>query len=320
MNDVVAMVAARERLRSEAEDEYRRLLYVAMTRASERLVVCGADGERRRPEGCWWNLVANALAPLSSEELAEDGEGKVWRYCKAAPVAGATSAAGALRQPVAPHPRPVWLDRDAEAAPAAAIPLSPSHAYEAAAAVRSSEKNSGRSRAKAIARGILMHRLLQALPDLPKDARRAAAQRHLTRRANGFTAEECAGMIAQICGLLEDARFAEFFAPGSCAELPIVARFAQGGRMIAVSGQVDRLAVTPDAVLIADFKTNAPAPRGLENAPIAYIGQLALYRAALRRLYPDKAVRAALIWTEIPDVMEIPAAMMDEALHGITCA
>jgi ATP-dependent helicase/nuclease subunit A len=293
-----------------------------MTRASERLVVCGADGERRRPEGCWWNLVANALAPLSSEELAEDGEGKVWRYRKAAPVSGATSAAGALRQPVAPHPRPrpVWLDRDTEATPAAAIPLSPSHAFDAAAAKRPSATSSGRSREKAIARGILMHRLLQVLPDLPEGARRAAAQRHLTRRASGFTAEECAGMIAQICGLLEDARFAQFFAPGSRAELPLVARFAQGGRMIAVSGQVDRLAITPDAVLIADFKTNAPAPRGLENAPIAYIGQLALYRAALRRLYPEKAVRAALIWTEIPDLMEIPAAMMDEALHGITCA
>ena len=55
MNDVTQLSAARDRMRREAEDEYRRLLYVAMTRASDRLIVCGADGDRKRPDGCWWN-------------------------------------------------------------------------------------------------------------------------------------------------------------------------------------------------------------------------------------------------------------------------
>ena len=83
--------------------------------------------------------------------------------------------------------------------------------------------------------------------------------------------------------------------------------------MIAVSGQIDRLAVTPDEVLIADFKTNRPAPQQLSDVPPAYVSQLALYRRALLQLYPQKAVRAALVWTEIPALMEIPAAMMDAA-------
>src|SRR5215475_10404448 len=61
--DTAPVSAARERARHEAEDEYRRLLYVAMTRAIDRLVICGADGERARPEGCWWNLVFDALRP-----------------------------------------------------------------------------------------------------------------------------------------------------------------------------------------------------------------------------------------------------------------
>ena len=42
--DVVAVRAARERLRRENVDEHRRLLYVAMTRAIDRLIVCGAEG------------------------------------------------------------------------------------------------------------------------------------------------------------------------------------------------------------------------------------------------------------------------------------
>jgi ATP-dependent helicase/nuclease subunit A len=78
--------------------------------------------------------------------------------------------------------------------------------------------------------------------------------------------------------------------------------------------------VTGDTVLIADFKTNRPPPRRLEDVPPAYICQLALYRSALMQLYPERAVRAALVWTEIPDLMEIPAAMMDSALRVVTSA
>ena len=112
MNDVTHLSAARDRMRREAEDEYRRLLYVAMTRASDRLIVCGADGDRKRPDGCWWNLVTSALLPLSSEEFAADGEGKVWRYQKVAPVPPLISATGAPRPTIATQ-RPSWLDRDA---------------------------------------------------------------------------------------------------------------------------------------------------------------------------------------------------------------
>jgi ATP-dependent helicase/nuclease subunit A len=320
MTDVAPMTAARERLQREVEDEYRRLLYVAMTRASERLIVCGADGDRRRPDGCWWDLVASALQPLSSEEISEDGEGKVWRYFKVPPFALATRTAGVLPQSTTVHERPTWLDRDATPATATAITVSPSHAFDEAVGQRSSGRSSGPSREKAIARGILMHRLLQALPDIPKSARCTAARRHLARRAGAFTPGECEEMIEEVCRLLDNSTFANLFAPGSRAELPIVSRFSQDGRIIAVSGQVDRLVVTPDSVLIADFKTNDPAPQSLEDVPVAYIGQLALYRAALRRLYPEKIIRAALIWTGIPSLVEIPSGMMDEALCRITCS
>ena len=111
MNDVTHLSAARDRMRREAEDEYRRLLYVAMTRASDRLIVCGADGDRKRPDGCWWNLVTSALLPLSSEEFAADGEGKVWRYHKVAPVPPLVSAAAAPRPTIAtqrPRQSRVW--------------------------------------------------------------------------------------------------------------------------------------------------------------------------------------------------------------------
>jgi ATP-dependent helicase/nuclease subunit A len=85
-----------------------------------------------------------------------------------------------------------------------------------------------------------------------------------------------------------------------------------GGRTLAVSGQVDRLAVTPEGVLIADYKTNRPAPRRPDEVPAAYVKQLALYRAVLRLLYPDRPVRAALVWTDVPDLMEVSADALDQ--------
>ena len=74
-----------------------------------------------------------------------------------------------------------------------------------------------------------------------------------------------------------------------------------------VAGQVDRLVVTPDEVLIADYKTNRPPPNSLDEALEkygSYVKQLALYRAVLKRLYPGRPVRAALMWTETPELME----------------
>ena len=128
-------------------------------------------------------------------------------------------------------------------------------------------------------------------------------------------------MAEQVGHVLDDPRFAKLFAPGSRAEVPIVGRIVRPGRApLAVAGVVDRLVVTAETVLIADYKTNRPPPTRPEDVPPAYIRQLALYRAAIVQLYPDKTIRAALIWTEGPDLMEISAAAMDRELAAVTRA
>jgi ATP-dependent helicase/nuclease subunit A len=120
--------------------------------------------------------------------------------------------------------------------------------------------------------------------------------------------------------LIESRDFAALFAPGSRAEVPIVGKLVVRGEDKSVSGQVDRLAVTKDAVLIADFKTNRPAPRKIDEVPSGYVHQLALYRAVLMKLYPDRPVRAALIWTEVPDLMELSPDTLEGALDRVTSA
>jgi ATP-dependent helicase/nuclease subunit A len=163
-----------------------------------------------------------------------------------------------------------------------------------------------------------VHRLLQGLPDILPERRADAARRHLAGAAE-FSEAERAAIMAEAMALLDDPVFAPLFAAGTRAEIPIVGRIARAGKAaLLVSGQVDRLAVTPNAVLIADYKTDRPAPRRLEDVPRSYVTQLALYRAVLRRLYPDREVRAALVWTDVPELIELPGAALDAALDALS--
>jgi ATP-dependent helicase/nuclease subunit A len=314
-DDVSPVDIARAAALAEAEHEYRRLLYVAMTRAADRLIICGADGERARPPGCWYNLVREPLQPVLVEE--DDGGEKIWCYRKPAEADAATSATAALdiAKP-ASAALPTWLRQRAPIKAADVVALSPSAAFdEEHGRGFAGAGTSAAERRKALTRGRIVHRLLQALPDIPDAARKDAIARYMKSAATDFTAAEQAEMARQVLSILNDLIFAEAFGPGSRAEVPVVGRLARAGvPAIAVSGQVDRLAVTRESVLIVDYKTDRMPPRTLAEVPPPYVAQLALYRAVLACIYPEKTIRAALIFTDGPSLIEIPAAGLEAAL------
>jgi ATP-dependent helicase/nuclease subunit A len=174
-------------------------------------------------------------------------------------------------------------------------------------------------RARAIRRGTLVHRLLQSLPELAAERRRDAAQRYLARNAGDWSDDDRAALAEGVLALIGDGRFAPVFGPGSRAEVSIAGRLEGPGRPL-ISGQIDRLVVTPAEVLIVDFKTNHGPPSAAAEAPRSYVRQLALYRAVLGKLYPLRPVRAALLWTETPELMEISAPALDAVLASIISA
>ncbi len=316
--DVAPVARAREAARQAAEEEYRRLLYVAMTRAADRLVVCAAQGLPGRPAGCWYDLVADALSSAAAEEPADAGGETVRRWRLAAPDGRTRPSTADAAPPSASAEIPPWLSRDAPRDPRPPIIVSPSTAAEDDAARPRRTEAALRARSQSLARGILMHRLLQALPDIAVDRRRDAARRYLARNATGFDDAERALMHDKVFGILDDPSFAPLFTSGSRAEVPIVGRIGtNGGPPLIVSGQVDRLAVTTTAVFIADYKTNSPPPRAIADVPDAYATQLALYRVLIGEIFPGRAVHAALVWTETPDLMELPAALLDSAFAAM---
>ena len=297
-DDVAPVAAARARAIREAENEYRRLLYVALTRAADRLVIAGARGQIRAPEGCWYQLVESALKADAIEE--NDGECPVLRWRRSTPAEAAAVEVPAAS--VTSHQVPDWLRRAAPAVPYAAPPLAPSALGPAF------------GNARALARGRVVHRLLQALPALPGERRAEAARQHLAR-AKEFDEAERDAIAREVLAVLGDARFAALFAPGARAEVPIVGSVSRAERK--VSGQVDRLAVTATEVLIAEYKSDRFVPRRIEDIPERHVGQLALYAEVLRALYPNHRVRAALVWTAGPALTELPESALEHALSRL---
>jgi ATP-dependent helicase/nuclease subunit A len=318
-DDPLCVAEARNETLEETEHEYRRLLYVAMTRAADRLIIAGCMPGNRTSvrENSWYDLVKRGLAnsDLAFQEI-QAGDGVVKSYSRAEDATPETGIA--LDVAAVAHPSlPEWLHTPATSEQIIDRRLRPSDPAESEIpSVRTGE--SIQLRARALQRGTLVHRLLQSLPDLATGRRRDAALKYLSGNAGDWSEGERETLAEAVLALIGDARFGQVFGPGSRAEVSIVGRLQRPGRLPAlVSGQIDRLVVTPSEVLIVDYKTNHAPPRLPAEAPGAYVRQLALYRAVLQKLYPQLPVRTALLWTETAELMEISAPALDAQLATI---
>ena len=313
--DCTASAAARQKRSDDADGESLRLLYVALTRARDRLILCGVEPRRAAmKDGSWWDWTQKALAdpeisPLVRELTVEGGQ-PVIRF-GADPVTASATLAAKAEAPAAP----AWLFSRAPAEPAVLAYASPSQMAEAhhgpSPSPLAASGGLGRFR-----RGDLIHRLLQLLPDLPPAERRAAAA-SLMAREHDLTADQRSEMAAAALAVLEDDRFAAVFGPGSRAEAAIAGGAPDLPSGLAVSGRLDRLVIEKDRVLVADFKTNRPSPARIEDADKAYITQMAVYAAVLRAAFPGRKVEAALVWTDGPKLMPVPENMMAAALLAL---
>ncbi|HEX5454091.1 MAG TPA: double-strand break repair helicase AddA [Stellaceae bacterium] len=321
--DVPYFTAERDALRRRDLQEYRRLLYVALTRAQDRLYVCGWETRRPATEAPHWHALCRAgwhglaapfafdARPLIGEREGWHGEGLRLEAVQIASPVREAAPSGALRR----GPLPAWVTAPPPPEPTPPRPLLPSRPSGPEPATLSPLAARGRDRFK---RGLLVHRLLQSLPDLPAGERAAAARRFLGLPVHGLDADEQAGICAETLAVLNAPEFAEVWGPGSQSEVPVVGLIAgaAAGGTHALSGQIDRLVVTRERVLIVDFKTVRPPPATPEEVPALYLQQLAAYRAALARIYRDRPVECALLWTDGPRLMAIDAALLDRPLSG----
>jgi ATP-dependent helicase/nuclease subunit A len=163
------------------------------------------------------------------------------------------------------------------------------------------------------ARGRLVHALLQHLPEVAPADQERAARVFVAARGAGLAETLKGEIVAETLAIVRDERFAPLFRAGSLAEVPVVAQIGGAEDGFELEGQIDRLAILDDSLLILDYKTNRPPPSTEEEVAQAYVDQLAAYRLALAKLFPGRRLRAALLWTDGPRLMEISSTLLDRA-------
>ena len=313
-----AYVRQRDALRRGQLQEYRRLLYVALTRAQHRLYVCGWQNQRPTREAASWHALCEAgwtglaetvpfdTRPLIGERHGWVGEALRLSSPQTAPPRRDERVAGFRVS----GPLPAWVSAPPPPEPSPPKPLLPSRPSGPEPATLSPLAVSGRDRFK---RGLLVHRLLQSLPELPVSEREAAARRFLALPVHALLPEERDEIHAETMAVLTDPDLAELWGPDAQAEVPVVGLIPgeAAGASHALSGQIDRVVVTRERVLVVDFKTVRPVPARDDEVPAIYLQQLAMYRAALVRIYRDRPIECALLWTDGPRLMPIRPALLD---------
>jgi ATP-dependent helicase/nuclease subunit A len=311
--------AARAEDRVRQMEEYRRLLYVALTRAEERLYVGGWRTKQMKkdvPADCWYSLIAAGLrgraVPVAFDASAligdEGWQGEVLRLEDTqSEEPDRTKAQAAADLPPSPSP-PAWFTEAPRVEVPGARPLTPSRPEGEEPPVRTPLGGDDGLRFK---RGRIIHRLLELLPPAPPARRESAARQFLRRAVHDLSAEAQEEIAREVLRVLEHPEFAPLFGPGSQAEVPLVGELQGRDGPFILSGQIDRLVVSPDRILVLDYKTNRPPPAREEDVPDIYLKQMAAYRAALNRTYPSRPVECALLWTDGPSLMRISPDRLD---------
>ncbi len=314
--------AHRAELKSRGEEEFRRLLYVGMTRAEDRLIVCGfANSKTINRQDTWLRMVSTGLLASPDQIKPEwqphlDAEIQVYQLegQSAAPAQDPDDAALDFA------PLPPFFNRPLPPVSLVPRPLSPSSAAlmiepEAEPGIGSPVFDADAKDVNAaIQRGLVTHKLLEVLPGIPETERRAAAERYLSRAAGDLSGHDRETIAASVFAVLDNLDFTPVFAAGSRAEVSLMGMLKIKGQERIISGKIDRIAVGPEKVLLIDYKTGSH-PSAI---PPAYVTQMTLYRALVQKLYPGRAVEAALLFTASATLHSLPAPMLDAALEALT--
>jgi ATP-dependent helicase/nuclease subunit A len=309
--DCPEVAAARERAREAAWEEYRRLLYVALTRAEERVYIAGFHGTNDPDQGCWANMIEAALGGEAGfEEVPAfwNREESIRRFVSEGSGASAVIPSPKVAAAAAPFALPGWLFRTAPIAESAAPSVTPSHALAQA-------DGHAEQRREVLQRGGAMHLLLQYLPAVMPEKRRSAALAFLSARASVLDESARQTLAEEALALVALPELADLFGPRSKAEVLVAGKVSVGEQSFDVAGKVDRISENRNEVLIADYKTGMPY--ALDQTPKAYLTQMALYRAVLAPLWPEKSVKMLLIWTAGPRAIWLPGEMLDAALAAL---
>lgn len=309
----------RHQIEAERDREFRRLLYVAMTRAADRLYVHGHQNAGRSTGKSWHDLIVKGMTENLGKDVVIDEDTGIIRFgtpqtvkpqpdgvdhqqrlsVVGVPKWARTPAPQAVASPLREKFRPSEYlgtnDNDRAVLSPLATPADDYHARL----------------------GTAVHALLEFLPGTPVQGRDAVIKAYLSQPRWNLTEDDQKATARQVNAVLKDARFGAIFGDSARAEVSLTGQLWHDGQPRQLSGQVDRLVVEDKVVTIVDYKNGKHVPKQPESAPKKYIVQMAAYRMALKKMYPDKDVRCALLWTRNATLMELPPALLDKTLAEV---
>ena len=297
-----ALAAAVSADAERARKERQRLLYVAMTRAENWLIVCGAGDAK---PGSWYDSVAAGLRSLNAKQQTfgfgaglrlETGNWQGGRVGLTRPV---TSAAAKV---------PEWLGRLAPVPPQLPPPVIPSGLGGA----KTLEGGGGSDEETALARGTALHLLLEHLPRVPEEQRLEFGAALIASAEPTLDQPSTTELINQACRILHSPELSWLFSQGSLAEVDVSAHLTVPGEP-RMRGTIDRLLVKDRRILAVDYKTNSKVPETADDTPEGLLRQMGAYAAALSQIYPERGVETAILWTSVPKLMRLPAEIVMNA-------
>ena len=297
-----AVFDAMEEMKERQEAERMRLLYVAMTRAENWLVLCGA-GDVGKDGESWFKIAEATMAHMGNVDCNSDGlefqrfETDTWPAVQSK--ASATTSTSPVSAPTFATP----------AEPLNLAPLSPSDLGGAKALpgeVFNEEDG--------MARGRVIHTLLEYLPSVPAEQRQEMSKRLVQSHPDGHLFDE--PTAGKILDLIADTNLDWVFANDALAEVPITAELPELDNR-KILGLIDRLIVTDTSVTAIDFKSNATVPQSPNEVPEGLRRQMGAYAAALKQIYPTHSITTGLLWTETGEVMMLPDDLVSKALSRV---
>ncbi|MEM8536529.1 MAG: double-strand break repair helicase AddA [Pseudomonadota bacterium] len=276
--------------------ERLRLLYVAMTRAENWLIV-GAAGDIGDDGESWYSAVADAMQDRGAMPV-EHGPLQVDR------VAAFTWNAGAMITPSADY-RPLPAPPSFHSLPTRARKTTLSPSDLSGAKVMPGDPG-GDDAETAKTRGTLIHLLLEHLPTAPAKTRADVGTQ--------LVGANHADLVRQVTELLDNPDLSHIWSPHALTEVAVTADIPTLGR---IHGAIDRLLVTGTHVTAVDYKSNRLVPDRAKDVPLGLQRQMAVYHAALSQVYPDRTITAAILWTETGTLMDLPASLLHDSLKDI---
>jgi ATP-dependent helicase/nuclease subunit A len=307
-------------IKADAEEEYRRLLYVGMTRAADRLILCGYRPEKPPTFSHWLSMVKSGLeAPLADAksggelvgESDEHGNFLHWRW-----VIGETGRHERLPAESESGQRselaelPAWLTPVAnEQAPPR--PITPSGVMGLFEVDEDSTAGFALGSEEALARGNAIHDLLQVVPGLEDQQVEKILQSYFAGPGSAIGDALAEEIKMQIRQLMANPEFAPLLRSPGRSEAEITGTIYLAGKEQMIRGRIDRIVLMDGLVVIIDYKTNQVVPSYCDAIPAQYVGQMALYRNLVQALYPDKRIACKLVWTQAGEVMDVSDLQMD---------